>query len=103
MNDQPPIAEVQRLEAELRAFTVLRDNFHDLYREERDARAAAERQVEAVIAERDRLHAEVGMLHAQLHSVRETLARTQRQPAARTVELRGQPTPAWKPRILEGC
>lgn len=103
MNDQPHSAEVQRLETELRAFTVLRDNFHDLYRQERDARVAAELRVEAVTAERDRLHAEVGMLHAQLHSVREQLVRARREPAERTIELRGEPTPAWKPRILEGC
>jgi len=96
--------EVDRLEAELRTFTVLRDNFQELYRQERDARIAAEREVDRRRAERDRLESEVHMLHSKLHNLRIALARWQSgQPAhGPELELRGEPYPGWTPKLVEG-
>jgi SMC interacting uncharacterized protein involved in chromosome segregation len=96
--------ELQHLTAEMRTFTVLRDNFHELYRQERDGRIAAERVAHDRIAERDRIQAELDRLHADNAQLRTALVRTQRPRAlalAPDRELRGTAQVTWKPRVLE--
>lgn len=84
---------------EMRTFTVLRDNFHDLYREEHDIRVAAEAVARDAMAERDRLGAEVVRLSGENNRLRTALSRAQLPVPSR--ELRGAPQVDWRPRVID--
>jgi hypothetical protein len=91
--------EVARLQVELRTFTVLRDNFHELYREERDRRIAVERVAADCANQRTQHEQQVRALRAESMQLRSALARGGTGPE---VELRGAAPSAWTPRLVEG-
>jgi hypothetical protein len=94
--------DLERLAAEIRTFTVLRDNFHDLYRQEHEARLAAERIAADRIAERDRLEDSAERLRVDNATLRSALSRAQRpRTAAPDRELSGSVLPVWAPVFAE--
>ena len=72
---------VAKLQSEQRDLLKLRDNFHSLYREERELRAEAERVAEERSIERDNLDAEMVVLRADLDRLDRMVQRLQANPA----------------------
>ena len=72
---------VAKLQHEQRDLLKLRDNFHSLYREERELRAEAERVAEERSIERDNLDAEMVVLRADLDRLDRIVKRLQANPA----------------------
>jgi hypothetical protein len=64
-----------KAEADLRDIAKLRDNFHNLYREERELRETAERTSEAAVEERNRLESDVVRLQSELDRVKRAAVR----------------------------
>jgi hypothetical protein len=96
--------ELQRLATEIRTFTVLRDNFHELYRQERDGRIAAEVLAAEAVERRERSQEELNRMRAENLQLRAALVRAQRpQPLsiAPERELRGTAHVDCMPRVAE--
>jgi len=68
-----------RLQVEMRDLGRLRDNFHSLYREERELRSEADRIAEERIQERDALQAQVLLLQADVDRLDRMVSRYQAQ------------------------
>jgi predicted nucleic acid-binding Zn-ribbon protein len=97
---------VAKLQAEVRDLSRLRDNFHSLYREERELRSEAERTAEERIGERDALQQEVILLHSDVDRLDRMVQRFQaqraEQPAVETSAPTMAPTsPAADTRVQE--
>ena len=102
-----------KLQAELRDLSKLRDNFHSLYREERELREEADRVAQERSEERDALQGEVGLLHADVDRLNRMVTRFQAQlaeapaapapaaTAAAAPEAEAAPQPAADTRVLE--
>jgi hypothetical protein len=99
--------ELQRFAVEMHTFTVLRDNFHELYSQERDARRAAERVAADCLAERERTQDELHKLRSDNAQLRTALIRAERPrptPVATERperEVRGVAQVDWMPRLVE--
>jgi hypothetical protein len=66
---------IAALSVQVRELTHLRDNFHRLYREEREAREAAEREAGAAAQARDQVEGELLVLQARSGQLRRHLER----------------------------
>jgi hypothetical protein len=73
---------IARLQAELRDLGRLRDNFHSLYKEERQLRAEAEQVAEQSRDERDLMEREVVRLASEVDRLERHIVRLQRPDAA---------------------
>jgi chromosome segregation ATPase len=87
-------ARVAKLEADVRDIAKLRDNFHNLYREEREMRAAAEQTAEQRSEEHGHLESEVVHLTAEVERLRRSIARLQAAPSPEASAARSQPDEA---------
>jgi hypothetical protein len=79
-------------QTQVRDLTRLRDNFHELYRAERDARLAAEALAEDSTRDRDQVQTEMLVLRAEGERLRYSLSRLQRV-APGTIETVGAVAP----------
>lgn len=68
-------AVAAKAQDDLRDIAKLRDNFHNLYREERELREAAERGADAAISERNRLESDVVRLQGEVDRLQRAAAR----------------------------
>ena len=99
---------VAKLQAELRDLSRLRDNFHSLYREERELREEADRIAEERSEERDTLQGEVAMLRADVERLDRMVTRYQAERAATPAPTAAPaateaaaPQPSTDSRVLE--
>lgn len=89
-----------KLQVEMRDLGRLRDNFHSLYREERELRTEADRVAEERSLERDTLQQQVMLLQADVDRLDRMVSRYQAQaqraekPAATAQPAAAQPAPA---------
>ena len=85
---------VAKLQGEMRDLMKLRDNFHSLYREERELRTEAERLAGERSAERDALQNELILVRADLDRLGRMVERLQAQRAEQPAEIPAAPTAA---------